>query len=237
LNISARLHDKHTLEDKILFVREAENSAQAAVDLQLEEITTYLSASTLADRVSGPSSSSGGRLWSRADGNEAVFPSHKSRNSSRSKTRRNHPENNFGVLSPQSQAKRLPSTCRSRSDEIVCCLSDLQSEVEEFVLDVSLRLDNLVPLSARGSPSPFPLLDCLDVLDGLQYRLSSITFNGPQSHSLKANISGLLDSAALKLRLARCQWDNDVATTRLKQTPTYGVFYDTGMLFNIFNNP
>ena len=75
LNISA--HAKHTLEDKILIVQEAENRAQATVDSQLEEITSYLSATTLADCVSGPSNGSGGRLWSRADGDEAIFPSHK----------------------------------------------------------------------------------------------------------------------------------------------------------------
>ena len=56
LSISARLLEKHALEDKILAVKEADQKAQAAVDSQLEEITTYLSASTLADRVSGSSS-------------------------------------------------------------------------------------------------------------------------------------------------------------------------------------
>ena len=221
LNISARLHAKHTLEDKMLTVREAENRAQATVDSQLEEITSYLSATTLADRVSGPSNGSGSRLWSRVDGDGAIFPSRKSANFGSS----DRPEHN----SRYPQAPRSSSTYRSQRDEVVSCLTDLQSEVEEFVIDVSLRLDNLVPFSPKGPPSPFPLLDCLDALDCLQHRLSSITFKGPQSLSIEANISSLLTSAEAKLRLARSQWDNDVATTRMSQTPTYSVFYDTGI--------
>jgi hypothetical protein len=231
LNIGACLLKKHTLEDKLRTVQEAENRAQAAVDSQLEEITAYLSATTLADRVSGPSSSSGGRLWSRVDGDEAIFPSHKPGNLSGSRTCRNRPEYNPGARSPQ--VPRSPSILRSRRDEIVSFLTDLQSEVEEFVIDVSSRLDNLAPPLLKEPPSPFLLHDCLDTLDCLKYRLSSITFNGPQSHSLKANISGHLDLAEAKLLGARCQWDNDVATNCMKQTPTYGVFYDTGMLLNI----
>ena len=141
LNIGARLHEKHNLEDKILTVQEAENRAQAAVDSQIEEITTYLSASTLADRVSGPSSISGGRLWSRADDED----SHNSANLSR--TCRSRPEDNSAR---SARTPHPPPIHRSRRDEIVACLTDLRSEVEEFFIDVSLRLDNLVSFSPKG---------------------------------------------------------------------------------------
>jgi hypothetical protein len=237
LSISARLHEKHALEDRILAVKEAENRAQAAVDSQLEEITTYLSTSTLADRVSGSSSILGGRLWSRADDDEAIFPIRDSRNSSKSRSPPNRPEHTYGTRSPQSQrSPRSPPTHRSRRDEILSCLADLESEVKEVVDNVSLRLDSLVPFSPIGPPSPFPLLDCLETLDSLQHRLETVTFEGPQSLAFKANISTHLASTEAKLHLAKRQWDNDVSTARMKQTPTYGVFYDTGMLFNVFNN-
>jgi hypothetical protein len=115
-------------------------------------------------------------------------------------------------------------------------LSDLQSDVKEFNDDMSFRLDDLAPFSPKGLPSAFPLLDCLDTLDSLQHRLANITFNGPQSRALKANIFTHLASTEASLYLAKQQWDNDVATARMMQTPTYGVFYDTGMLFNVFRD-
>jgi len=155
LSISARLREKHALEDKILAVKEAENKAQAAVDSQIEEITTYLSTSTLADRVSGPFSNLGGRLWSRTDGDADCFPSRVSVNLSKSRDSPNRPEHNSGTRSPQSQ--RSPPDLRSRKDEIQSSLLDLQSDVKEFVDEVSLRLDGLVPFSPKGPPSAFPL--------------------------------------------------------------------------------
>jgi hypothetical protein len=234
LSISARLHEKHALEDKILAVKEANDRAEAAVNSQIEEITAHLSTSTLADRVSGPFSNFGGRLWSRADGDEAIFPSSDSANSSKSRSFPNRPEHKSGT---QSQSSPLsPPTHRSRQDEILSCLSNLQSEVKEFVDDVSLRLDSLAPFSPIEPPSPFPLFDCLDTLDSLQHRLATVTFKGPQSLALKANIFTCLTSTEASLHLAKRQWDNDVATACLKRTPTYGVFYDTGMPFNIFSN-
>lgn len=234
LSISARLHEKHALEDEILAVKEAENRAQAAVDSQLDEITAYLSTSTLADRVSSTSSILGGRLWSRADDDETIFPIRDSANSSKSRSSSNRPEHNSGTRFPQSQ--HSPPTYQSQRDEILSCLTDLQSEVKEFVDNVSLRLDGLVPFSPIGPPSPFPLLDCLDTVDSLQHRLATVTFKGPQSLALKASISTHLASTEASLHLAKCQWDSNVTTARMKQTPTYGVFYDTGMLFNVFND-
>jgi hypothetical protein len=115
-------------------------------------------------------------------------------------------------------------------------LTDLQSDVKGFLDDVSLRLDDLVHFSPKGLPSIFPLLDCLDTLDSLQHHLAAITFGCPKTRAIKASISTHLASTAASLHLAKWQWDIDVSTACITQTPIYGVFYDTGMLFNILSN-
>ncbi len=59
-------------------------------------------------------------------------------------------------------------------------------------------------------------------------------FGGLSCRALKDNMSTHLASAEASLHFAKHQWDDSVATTRVKQTPTYGIFYNTGMLFNRF---
>lgn len=233
-NISSSLRQKHTLEDKLAAFKETEEQAQAAVDAQLEEITLHLSSTTLADRVTGSTSNPGGRLWLRDDSDEAFLPTHDMPNSLKFQTcpdRRAHPSgarSSVPRCTPSS-----PPTRRSRHDEVFSCLSDLESEVEEIVDDVSLCLASLVPCLPTG-PSPFPLIDRFYALDSLKDRLATITFGGPSCRALKDNISTRLASAEASLHFAKRQWDDGVSATRVKQTPTYGIFYDTGMLFNRF---
>jgi hypothetical protein len=238
-NISSSLCQKHTFEDKLVAFKETEEQAQAAVDAQLEEITLHLSSATLADHVTSPMSNPGGRLWFRGDSDEALLSSQDMPNLLKSQTCPDRRAHTSGARSSVSQCtpSSLP-TCRSQHNEVFSCLSDLESEVKKIVDDVSLHLASLVSCLPAG-PSPFPLIDHLYALDSLKDCLATITFGGPSCQALKDNISTRLASAEASLHFAKRQWDNGVAATCVKQTPIYGIFYDTGMLFNRFriNNP
>ena len=53
-NVDGHTYKAHTLADKQAAFRVAEENAELALTAQIEEITTHLSASVLADNVSGP---------------------------------------------------------------------------------------------------------------------------------------------------------------------------------------
>jgi hypothetical protein len=66
-NVDGRTFKAHTLADRQAAFRAAEENTEAVLTAQIEEITAHLSASVLADNVSGPSLVPGGPLWSRDD--------------------------------------------------------------------------------------------------------------------------------------------------------------------------
>ena len=63
--LDIRLHRQHALQDKKAIFRKAQEDADNALESQLQDITAQLSANTLADNISGPSTQPGGSLWSR----------------------------------------------------------------------------------------------------------------------------------------------------------------------------
>ena len=64
-NIDGRTYKAHTVADRQAAFHAAEENTEAVLAAQIEEITAHLSASVLADNVSGPSLVPGGPLWSR----------------------------------------------------------------------------------------------------------------------------------------------------------------------------
>jgi hypothetical protein len=64
-NVDGRTYKAHTVADRQAEFRAAEENTEAVLAVQIEEITAHLSASVLADNVSGPSLVPGGPLWSR----------------------------------------------------------------------------------------------------------------------------------------------------------------------------
>ena len=73
-NVDTRTFKVHSVADRQATFRAAEKNTETAIDTEIKEITAYLSASVLADRVSGPLQSPGGSLWSRHDDFEDRLP-------------------------------------------------------------------------------------------------------------------------------------------------------------------
>ena len=73
-NVDAHTFKAHLVADRQAALCAAEQNTKAIIDTQIEEITTYLSAS-LSDKVSRPSEqSSGGSFWSRHNNSEYCLP-------------------------------------------------------------------------------------------------------------------------------------------------------------------
>ena len=64
-NVNGCMYKAHTVANRQAAFHAAEENTEAVLAAQIEEITTHLSASVLADNVLGPSLVSGGSLWSR----------------------------------------------------------------------------------------------------------------------------------------------------------------------------
>ncbi|KAF8886711.1 hypothetical protein CPB84DRAFT_1749903 [Gymnopilus junonius] len=64
--VDYRTYEKHAMyEDRARRFEDTQKRSDEAVEAQLEEITSFLSANTLADNVSGTSAGAGGHLWAR----------------------------------------------------------------------------------------------------------------------------------------------------------------------------
>ena len=62
--VSKRVFDTHSRLDRAAQVRKHQESSERILKNQEEDISTYLSAMTLSDKVSGTFQHSGGRFWS-----------------------------------------------------------------------------------------------------------------------------------------------------------------------------
>jgi hypothetical protein len=76
-NVDTRTLKAHSVADRQVALHAAQQNTEATIDTQIKEITAYLSASVLADEVSGPSKSPGGSLWSRHSDFEDCLPQDK----------------------------------------------------------------------------------------------------------------------------------------------------------------
>ena len=120
--------------DRQAAFRAAEKNTETAIDTEIEEITAYLSASVLADRVSGPSQSPGGSLWSRHVDFEDHLPQEKpiaasKRAHSRLLTPTPLAAHNSCPTSLHSPARQASSRC-SQEDGILASLANIEVEVD-----------------------------------------------------------------------------------------------------------
>ena len=77
-NVDTCTFKAHSVADRQTALCVAEQNTEATIDTQIEEITTYLSASVLADKVSRLSKQSpGGSLWLRHNDSEDCPPQDK----------------------------------------------------------------------------------------------------------------------------------------------------------------
>jgi|SRR5271154_275612 len=238
-NVDARTLKAHSVADRQAALRVAEQNTEATIDAQIEEITAYLSASVLADEVSGPSEQSpGSSLWSRHDNFEDYPP----QNKPIAAPKRAHPQlstplptarNSHPGFHPASlhSPPRQAGSRRSREDEIIASLTDIEVEVDTFYHEALNSLAHLGQPSPSGPPSSFPLADLFLFSKDLKSRLEIITFKGPAILELKNSIFLKLQNIDHKLMIAKKLWNEELANIRVTKTPVYGLPCETGKVF------
>ena len=167
-NVDGRTYKAHTVTDRQAAFCAAEENTEAVLTAQIEEITAHLSASVLADSISGPSLVPGGPLWSRNCSED-----HQSNNNfstSMKQTGLSPSPSSIIHHSPPSRSspfsQSLPTSLhsppcqtgsrRSREAKLITCLSELEQKVNtlrERALEGLVHLG--CPLSS-GPPTLFP---------------------------------------------------------------------------------
>lgn len=239
-NVDARTLKAHTNADRQAALRAAEQNTEATLDSQIEEITAYLSASVLADKVSGPSQNSGGSLWSRLDSVED-YPLQDKSTAATAPARPQPPPylpaalNLSTDLSHQNPTPaslhsppRQAGSRRSREAEVLASLADIEVEVDALQRKVIERLTNLIQPSSSGPPIPFPHDDLFPLANDLQSRLDTITVKAPAVLELKGSILRRLQLTKLKAAKAKKTWNEQLSDIKAAKTPGYGLPYETG---------
>jgi len=235
--VDARTLKAHSVADRQAALRAAEQNTEATINTQIEEITAYLSASVLADEVSGPSQNPGGSLWSRCDDSEDCPPhvatpkrAHPQSPTPLPAARNSHPGSRPRVSSPASlhSPSRQAGSRRSREDEILASLADIDVNVDALHHEALKSLAYLGQPSPSGPPSSFPLADFFPLSKDLKSQLETITFKGPAVLELKGSILRKLQNIDLKLTTAKKVWNEELVNIKATKTPVYGLPCETG---------
>lgn len=239
-NVDPRTFKSHTLADRGAAFRAAEENTEAVLAAKMEEISAHVSASVLADSVSGPSLVPGGPLWSRGDDHQSKheFSNSSSHSCSPSQSlpillhppSKSRPTNSY--FPPRQSGER-----RSREVDLIARLSELEQEVDalrERVLEALSRLSR--PLSS-APPTLFPLSELLQSSRRLKDELEMVTFKGPAVLDLKVSISSKLQKINVNLVAAKKDWNQRLSDIKVMKTPHDGVPCDTRMFFETIFQP
>lgn len=212
----SRTFKTHSLKDKREAFHAAEQKIEEAVEDEIEEISAYLAASVLADKVSGPPENPAGSLWSR---DNSFSSESKATPDIQSSSRPHHPHH------------ALAGSRRSREAQILSCLSDIEVEVNSLHSESKMSLNHL-GLPSAGGPTPFPLLNLLDVSSSLKSQLDGIKFKSPAVLELKDTISRKLLLNEKNLTDAKKQWTRTLSDIKTINTPIHGTPYETCTFLN-----
>lgn len=235
--VDPRTYRAHTLADRQAAFHATEQNPEAVLEAQIEEITTHLSASVLADNVSGPSPVPGGSLWSRDPENSqsqdkgspnSTFQAGRLSSSPISAPHNSPPKHLNSPKSPSSPPRQTGSR-RSRESELLASLSCLEEEVNTLHKNTLERLACLGRPSSLGPPTSFPLSDLLQSSRNIQGELDIVMFKGHAVAELKASIVSKLQKIDQKLMTAKKNWNKELSEIKAAKTPVQGVPCETGM--------
>jgi len=212
-DVNARLLAKHSQDDRAARALEAQRRATEVEEAQVESIRAYIASTTLSDPIA--------TLSTAQDSNPAV-------------PIKEVPDTKPKSHRTSSNASPKSTPRRSRVSELQACMEGIQEELDISESQIETRLHSLKSPAGSGPPFPFPLIDCVATLDELQDRLAAITYQEQTIVESKCSLSKRLSSLRARLLRAKQQWSEDWEKLRVEQTPTVGVFHDTGVFNFIF---
>ena len=239
--VSTRMLKAHTVADRQAAFHAAEQNTMATFEIQIEEVTAYLSATVLTDEVSGPSLTPGGSLWSRLDNYESIPPQDKPTPAPKQACPQpsmlpasygSHPSSHPRVPSPSltplhSLSPQAGSRC-SREARIIASLANIEVEVDALHHEALDNLAHLGQPSSSGPPTSFPFADLFLSSKDLKSRLETIMFKAPAVIELKGSILRKLQYIDYKLTTAKKVWNEGLSNIKAMMTPGFGLPYETG---------
>jgi hypothetical protein len=194
----------------------------------MEEIIAHLSMNILADNVSGLNRIPGGSLWSRES---PELPSPRNASQPVGETPIPHPPAPTCAHSPP----RQNGSRRSREDNVLSILSDIEANVRKLHDKVLKSLASVGEPSLTGPPPPFPLLDLLECSSSLRGQVGVITLKSPAVMAVQGPILRQLQEIDQKVQSANREWAQNSVDIQTKETPVYGIPHDMGMEFLLTN--
>ena len=133
---------------------------------------------------------------------------------------------NSHPTSSNSPARQAGSR-RSRENDILTSLADIEVEVNALYCEALNSLTRLGQPSPSGLPSSFPLAGLLLLSKDLKFRLEIIAFKGPAVLEVQDSIFHKLKNVDHKLMTVKRVWNEKLATIKTTKTPVHGVPCDT----------
>lgn len=216
-SVHARTLNVHTLDDAAAMARKTQDVATEVADVEPRDITSHVLAATLANRVSGPSKITGGRLWLSPD------PSDLSSDTFSEPMSQSH-----RVEAHDSRPCHSSSTHGDRSrcfnvDELLRSLSDVDRSVKALTDNVSSKLTCL-HFPAEDRCLSFPLKQLQSQSASFREDLEIVMNKHPRVEEFKRSILEQLDEVDKKLRIAKNNWTK---RQREYRAPDSGVFVET----------
>lgn len=210
--LTLRIIQRHQVDERAssahrLYAK-AQITADEAIESQLEDISAHLAANTLSDRVSGPTSAPGGRLWGKPSSASAD---------------RQGPAADLVTF-----RHSRPPFRRDAEAEALSFLDELNISITSFSTDLDFAIQSLQEPSEKTRSTVFPLEIFQEKLHVFQDQLSLITIKRQMVSNRKDCISQQLRPLQERLNSAKSAWLTKVALIDESIRAAPGVPFETG---------
>jgi hypothetical protein len=200
--VSKRVFDAHSQLDRAARARKLQAASERVLKNQDESLSTYLSAMTLSDKVTGNCQHPGGRFWSKssAEGGQ--------------------PE---GISSHHQGVSRHELTDRN-----LRLLRDIEKSLEGLQADTNRQLATVgVPLTRDA---PFPLKPLIIAVLDLENQIVGIAQKVASVVEAKSSISSKAQDLLAILRHSQSQWMDKAKQCSQEPVLKASADFNTGMI-------
>jgi hypothetical protein len=200
--VSKRVFDSHSRLDRAAQARKHQESSERILKNQDEDLSLYLSAMTLSDKVSGTFQCPGGRFWSTSSADMES-------------TERGSPHCHGGV------------SRHELTDRNLRLLRDIEKSLEKLQADAKRQLATVgIPFTRDASfplkPLIVAVLDIQNQLVGIKQRIASV-------EEAKSSISSKAQDLLIILQHSQSQWMDKAKQYSEEPVPNSNADFNTGM--------
>jgi hypothetical protein len=199
--VSKRVFDAHSRVDRAAQARKHLESSERILKNQDEDISKYLSAMTLSDKVSGTFQLPGGRFWSKSS-------------TDMESTERSSPHCGGGV------------SRHELTDRNLRLLRDMEKSLDELHTNAKHQLATGIPFKRDTS---FPLKPLIVAVLDIQNQLIGIKQRIPSVEEAKSSISSKAQDLLVILQHSQSQWMDKAKQYSEEPVPKSSADFNAGM--------